>query len=652
MQQRFQYDFSRVRIHTDHDAAESARLLKARAYTVGSDVVFAAGAYAPDQAEGRRLLAHELAHVVQSDPGGTTGGGAVELDARRAAHQILWTSGPVRPAASAVPGVLLRQEEAAEPSPEPPAALPPPLFKGPRLLEQELQRPEMLAGELPILPPLRLTLFVEPEVELAVDRLLLALDQLSGTPDAAKAWPHVVAQVKSPRTTRPKGAPAELYEPDVVAAIKTLTPGPAKADQQTATRRKAEVLQRVFLSLLTATERRLSGPAGGPGDPEREWNEDLAEAAKDQIGKTVDDYRDVRPGLLASFGALEVGTAQAITRINAFYRNEIVRTTFLGRKPWVHKEMADRLARATGKLTKAEQDAIAKELTSVGGVSIRPNANNPLYLSKHSFGAAIDINPELNPNIPDFPEPFVSEVTGVDLLMTPKGERKADVFDFGVVFEFLRFGEKDPALEELERMLGASKRLVDIFKDDSSLAGGMWAVASRMAQAPSGSTPAALLAAVRAARDEGPKVHWRYQDPKAKVPRRAPQGAKHDALVSLLFPPSPLVGPESLEAWSYKRHTVELLIQMANVYDRSFVRDKKGAPKVKDGRPQRIPAEARAPAGEAALPQLAAHGFLNLPAKLVSALRASDGGDLVWLGTGEHTRDFMHFELKRVPPLY
>ena len=63
------YDFGRVRVHTDAKADESARAVNALAYTVGSDVVFAAGRYAPGTPEGRRLLAHELAHVAQQESG-------------------------------------------------------------------------------------------------------------------------------------------------------------------------------------------------------------------------------------------------------------------------------------------------------------------------------------------------------------------------------------------------------------------------------------------------------------------------------------------------------------------------------------------------------------------------------------------------------
>lgn len=65
----FGADFSGVRIHSDGKAGKSARDLNARAYTVGSDVVFAEGEYQPHTSEGKRLLAHELAHVVQQDVG-------------------------------------------------------------------------------------------------------------------------------------------------------------------------------------------------------------------------------------------------------------------------------------------------------------------------------------------------------------------------------------------------------------------------------------------------------------------------------------------------------------------------------------------------------------------------------------------------------
>jgi len=67
------YDFSEVRIHTGTRAAESAQSLNALAYTVGREIVFGAGQYTPSTAAGRRLLAHELTHVIQGNSGASPG---------------------------------------------------------------------------------------------------------------------------------------------------------------------------------------------------------------------------------------------------------------------------------------------------------------------------------------------------------------------------------------------------------------------------------------------------------------------------------------------------------------------------------------------------------------------------------------------------
>ena len=73
MESHFGVDFSGVRVHTDAGAAESAGAIHAHAYTSGQDLVFAEGRYAPGTAEGQRLLAHELTHVVQQAAGPVTG---------------------------------------------------------------------------------------------------------------------------------------------------------------------------------------------------------------------------------------------------------------------------------------------------------------------------------------------------------------------------------------------------------------------------------------------------------------------------------------------------------------------------------------------------------------------------------------------------
>lgn len=65
MEQRFGHDFSRVRVHSGGVAEQSAQEVKAHAYTVGHNIVFGAGRFAPVTHDGRRLIAHELTHVVQ-----------------------------------------------------------------------------------------------------------------------------------------------------------------------------------------------------------------------------------------------------------------------------------------------------------------------------------------------------------------------------------------------------------------------------------------------------------------------------------------------------------------------------------------------------------------------------------------------------------
>ncbi len=82
METRMGHDFSDVRVHTGGAADASSRSVQAHAYTVGSDIVFAAGRYQPDSDSGRHLLAHELTHVVQQRSGpvsGTPAGGGIQL---------------------------------------------------------------------------------------------------------------------------------------------------------------------------------------------------------------------------------------------------------------------------------------------------------------------------------------------------------------------------------------------------------------------------------------------------------------------------------------------------------------------------------------------------------------------------------------------
>jgi Domain of unknown function (DUF4157) len=79
MEQRFGHDFSQVRVHSGAAAEQSARGVNANAYTVGHNIVFGAGQFAPGTHQGRHLIAHELTHVVQQDGGRENGRSVARL---------------------------------------------------------------------------------------------------------------------------------------------------------------------------------------------------------------------------------------------------------------------------------------------------------------------------------------------------------------------------------------------------------------------------------------------------------------------------------------------------------------------------------------------------------------------------------------------
>jgi hypothetical protein len=83
MESRFNRSFDNVQVHTDSDAASSARDISARAYTSGNHIVFGEGQYQPNCEGGRHLLAHELTHVVQQ------GGSSVSKSIQRDSSQCL-----------------------------------------------------------------------------------------------------------------------------------------------------------------------------------------------------------------------------------------------------------------------------------------------------------------------------------------------------------------------------------------------------------------------------------------------------------------------------------------------------------------------------------------------------------------------------------
>ena len=102
---RFGQDFSQVRVHQGSQAAASARAVNARAYTTGRNIAFGAGEYAPETTEGKRLLAHELTHVVQQ--GGASLAGDTGTSAATSQLKVVGTPIQTR----AAQGVIQRNEK-------------------------------------------------------------------------------------------------------------------------------------------------------------------------------------------------------------------------------------------------------------------------------------------------------------------------------------------------------------------------------------------------------------------------------------------------------------------------------------------------------------------------------------------------------------
>jgi Domain of unknown function (DUF4157) len=119
MEPRFGYDFSQVRVHANDAAARSARSVNAIAYTVGNRIAFDTGRLAPDTREGRKLLAHELAHTLQQAERSTAdakrisdGRDPAEQEADRGACDVM-AGRPAAVAAHANAQTLYRQPKSA-----------------------------------------------------------------------------------------------------------------------------------------------------------------------------------------------------------------------------------------------------------------------------------------------------------------------------------------------------------------------------------------------------------------------------------------------------------------------------------------------------------------------------------------------------------
>jgi hypothetical protein len=117
---RFAHDFSQVRVHTSREATESARAMDALAFSVGPHIVFNAGCFNPATATGRKLLAHELTHIIQQTRGGVQPAESpcAEREARANAEAIERSSAPIQTSQKAALGIARQEKNAPAPSAE------------------------------------------------------------------------------------------------------------------------------------------------------------------------------------------------------------------------------------------------------------------------------------------------------------------------------------------------------------------------------------------------------------------------------------------------------------------------------------------------------------------------------------------------------
>ena len=339
-------------------------------------------------------------------------------------------------------------------------------------------------------------------------------------------------------------------------------------------------------------------------------------------------WEAVRLGVITEFGGLVDGTRVALARAEAYFtalqpaafRNVTTNTS-------VHPLMNAAFARADAHINarlndtnvpQAERTTMATEIRTAlsrntWAANLRENRNAPHRLSDHSFGFAIDIDPNQNPNIGDSGALApVEDVTGDDPTDDVTLNRTA--------------AQVQTTAQELRRI---SDEYKDAMASDTTLAPVLLRIANEGRAAVTPTRLPALAAGIGA--DLVTAVVVADRDQRATAVRRAlwPEGTPAPAAPGTRAP-APAAPPAQVA-------NAERRIQrIGDAYRTSFTNRATGA---------RVGAGSVASKGS-----VAAHGFMTLPALLVAALAGSDAGNLKWLGTGQH--DFMHFELNPRPALF
>jgi hypothetical protein len=429
-------------------------------------------------------------------------------------------------------------------------------------------------------------------VDALVARIVPLAAPLVGTNEGNRVWLVIQNQIlaKKVKTTPPTSKGTDMLGPVYIEMYSAAT----RADLAALTvDEKGELLARLFDSLVPSPN-----AAGGLSAPSTPVDNEAAAAEEVQKGQIYQRIRDgfkpaswasVRRPLLSRFGAFRDGPQVAIARANAFYRH-LTRPELLGVKGrLVHPAMQERLDKATAHLSRLspqQLEAVRKTMGKPGGFNIRANRNNRLKLSEHSFGFAVDLDADLNPNIgkSDTLKPLL-DLLGGAALFTGKGGTAAEV----------------EAHAFLLILISASYKTVM-------------------------SNPLLFTMAARVVVDRD----------RAAEDLPALTDADANALSTYLRGTRSLDSGALLDLVSPKRRATARSKALAATLRRFALAWRKANP-----------AKGKTPPKASSSPTLgsiAKHGFLNLAPVLIGALAGKDAGGLVWLGWSD-VHDFMHFEL-------
>jgi hypothetical protein len=511
-----------------------------------------------------------------------------------------------------------------------------------------------------------------------------------------------------------------LHDEDLVTELKALPKSMRQMVKDAVARRTIEALPDYIQERMGTVPKAILD----------EWSKEFGKLDEERVRKNIEGglsgYFAVRTELLTLFGSA-TDVPATITAINDYFRNELVESEFLkdsGVKmtgpgnTLVHKNLNTALKKAEDFMKDPKRKWLDEVITSVAplgywATNIRENRNNPARPSEHTYGFAVDVNADLNPNLAKFQPAdwdFISAIVGERVIYEQGSTRKRPLYTADA--QALR----NPSASTEEKMLDAMKKIrvqsaafTATFASDSSLRARLREIVTA-SPAGKGKTPQeidVLLDLARGAtkgpaKDRQKAVTTLRTTLEADIFKQQPIASEsvgtasklRDTLVKLLAPnlrqlgtvtdAAPLVRqqivtPVDTATADVKKHKIGGLFTKAIVKELNAVatadRAELARQVLRDLREpfirKAVDAEARALAGllergfavldrtttksgakigpGAGMPNIAARGFSNLNEKLVVALVHPEGGNLRWLGV--HNQDMHHFELRALPKI-